>query len=79
MLQFDLQNLEASTNWMDQRLLQIDGTERWRPQARYILGRAYEQKKEFDESFSWYKMDGSPQEAGNRIRMRLLEKINANK
>lgn len=79
MLQFDLQNLEASTNWMDQRLLQIDGTERWRPQARYILGRVYEQKKEFDESFSWYKMDGSPQEAGNRIRMRLLEKINANK
>jgi hypothetical protein len=74
MLQFDLQNMEASTNWMDQRLLQIDGTERWRPQARYILGRACEQKKAFDDALSWYRMDGSPQEAGNRIRVRLLEK-----
>ena len=77
MLQFDLRNLDASINWMDQRLLQIDGTERWRPHARYILGRIYEQKEDFEEAFAWYKKDGSPQEAGNRIRLRLLEKARA--
>jgi len=79
MLQFELQNLDASINWMDQRLLQIDGTERWRPHARYILGRSFEQKKDFEEAFAWYKIDGSPQESGNRIRMRLLEKMLVNK
>jgi len=79
MLQFELQNLDAAINWMDQRLLQIDGTERWRPQARYILGRAFEQKKDLEEAFAWYKIDGSPQEAGNRIRMRLLEKMRVSK
>jgi hypothetical protein len=73
MLQFDLKNWEASINWLDSRLLQIDGTERWRPQARYMLGRAFEQKGNDKEAMAWYRLDGSPQEAGNRIRVRLLE------
>ncbi len=73
-LQFDLNNLDAAADWLDNRLLQIDGTERWKAQARYLLGRCSEAQGQRTEAIGWYKSEGSPQEAGNRIRIRLLEK-----
>jgi hypothetical protein len=91
-LQFDIGNWNASIDWMDERLLQIAGTEKWQPHAKYILARAFEQKanvgsaneksaKNSEESSSaraqalqWLKCENVPQEAGNRIRARLLEK-----
>ncbi len=76
MLQQDLDNLDASINWLDQRVLQIPAAERWFHQARYCLGRAMEQRDNFEKAAEWYKTEGSPQEAGNRIRLRLLEKQN---
>lgn len=76
-LQFDLDNLDAATDWLDNRLLQIEGTERWKAQARYLLGRCCELQGKRTEAVGWYKSEGSPQEAGNRIRIRLLERGNA--
>ena len=74
MLQFDLNNLDAAEDWLDHRLLKIQGTERWRAHARYLLGRCFEERGKTAEAIEWYKNEGSPQEAGNRIRVRLLEK-----
>jgi hypothetical protein len=76
-LQFDLDNFDAATDWLDNRLLQIEGTERWKAQARYLLGRCCEAQGARTEAIGWYKSEGSPQEAGNRIRIRLLEKAAA--
>jgi hypothetical protein len=73
-LQFDLDNIDAATDWLDNRLLQIEGTERWKAQARYLLGRCCEAQGQNTEAIGWYKSEGSLQEAGNRIRIRLLEK-----
>ena len=79
MLQFDLNNLDSAMDWLDQRLLRIDGTERWRAHAKYLLGRCREERGDIAESIVWYKSEGVPQEAGNRVRGRLLETINAEK
>lgn len=78
-LQFELDNLDSSIDWLNRRLLQINGPERWRAHAKYILGRAYEEREQISESLAWYKNEGVPQEAGNRIRARLLEKMHAAK
>ncbi|MDZ4852916.1 MAG: hypothetical protein SGI77_26820 [Pirellulaceae bacterium] len=73
-LQFDLENIDAAKDWLDNRLLKIEGTERWRAHARYLLGRCCEEDGEVHDAIEWYKYEGTPQEAGNRIRVRLLEK-----
>ncbi len=76
-LQFDLDNIDAATDWLDNRLLQIEGTERWKAHAKYLLGRCCEAKGQWTEAVGWYKSEGSPQEAGNLIRIRLLERIHS--
>jgi hypothetical protein len=73
-LQFDIGNWDSSIDWLDKRLMRVAGTERWRPQARYLIGRAFEQKADIKKSIEWLKSEGVPQEAGNRIRARLIEK-----
>ncbi len=78
-LQFDLDNLDAAVDWLDNRLLQIEGSERWTAHAKYLLGRCCEAQGQTTEAVGWYKSEGVPQEAGNRIRIRLLEKVKAEK
>ncbi len=73
-LQFDIGNWDSSIDWLDKRLIQVAGTERWRPHARYLIGRALEQKLDLKKSIEWLKSEEVPQEAGNRIRARLIEK-----
>jgi hypothetical protein len=74
MLQYDLANVDASIDWLDKRLVQVGGTERWRPHAYYLLGRCFEEKGDLPKAAEYYKGENLPQEAGNRIRLRLLER-----
>ncbi len=76
-LQFDVSNWDSSIDWLDKRLVRVADTERWRPQASYLIARAFEQKGDVKKSLEWLKTEGVPQEAGNRIRARLIEKREA--
>jgi hypothetical protein len=73
-LQFDIGNWDSSIDWLEKRLYRVPGAERWRPQASYLIGRAFEQKGDVKKALEWLKTEGVPQEAGNRIRARLIEK-----
>ncbi len=78
-LQFDLENWDASIDWLDERLLRLAGSERWHPQAFYLLARCYEQKRDIGAALERLRTEKVPQEAGNRIRVRLLERMEADR
>ena len=46
----------------------------WVAAARYNLARSLERSGKVDEAIELYKTDGDPQEHGNRLRARLLDK-----
>ena len=46
----------------------------WAAAARYNLARSLERSGLIDEAIQLYKTDGDPQEHGNRLRARLLDK-----
>ncbi len=75
MAQFDLGNIDAAINWLDERTLQVEGTDAWHPHATYLLARSYEIKGDTEKAIEYLKSDDVPQEAGNRIRARLLQSI----
>jgi hypothetical protein len=71
MLNCDLGKLDTANDWLQKRLLMTAGTERWHAHAHYLLGRNYEIQGKTAEAFKEYEFENSPQEAGNRIRIRL--------
>ena len=77
MLNCDLGKLDTANDWLQKRLLMTAGTERWHAHAHYLLGRNYEQQGKTAEAFKEYEFENSPQEAGNRIRIRLRKALEA--
>ncbi len=77
MLNCDLGKLDTANDWLQKRLLMTAGTERWHAHAHYLLGRNYEQQEKTAEAFKEYEFENSPQEAGNRIRIRLRKALEA--
>lgn len=75
MLNCDLGKLDTANDWLQKRLLKTAGTERWHAHAHYLLGRNYEQQGKTAEAFKEYEFENSPQEAGNRIRIRLRKAL----
>ena len=73
MLQFDRGNFDAAIDWLDERTLQVVGTGAWHPQAEYLLARSYELNGDREQALQYLKKENRPQEAGNRMRARLLE------
>jgi hypothetical protein len=74
LLHFDQNNLESSTNWLIKRAQALKGSERWQPSIWYNAARAYESEGKLQEAVAMLREVPSPQEAGNRIRMRLLQR-----
>lgn len=72
MAQFDLGNYETSQSWADRWMLKQEGTERWHPICWYLIARNLEQSGKPQEAVDWYRKSPSAQEAGNRIRARLV-------
>ena len=72
MLNLDMDKPDTTIDWLTKRLIQLPGTEIWRPQAHYLLGRAYEQQSNTAAAIEEYKFENSPQAAGNRMRIRKL-------
>ncbi len=73
MLSSDLGKLDTSNDWLSNRLLKVPGTERWHAHAHYLLGRNYEQQGDVAAAIKEYEYENSPQEAGNRIRIRKMQ------
>lgn len=46
----------------------------WEPAARYNLARTFEHLGQSDRAIELYKTQREPQEHGNRIRARMIEK-----
>jgi tetratricopeptide (TPR) repeat protein len=74
LLHFDQNNLASSTNWLIKRAQALKGFERWQPSIWYNAARAYEAEGKLQEALEMLRQVPSPQEAGNRLRMRLLQK-----
>lgn len=77
MLNNDLGKLDTANDWLTKRLLQIPGTESWHAHAHYLLGRNYEQQGATAAAIKEYEFDNSPQEAGNRIRIRKMQAVSS--
>lgn len=73
MLNNDLSKLDTANDWLEKRLLAIPGTQHWHAHAHYLLGRNYEQQGNMADAIEEYEFENSPQEAGNRIRIRKIQ------
>ncbi len=71
-LQFCEGNFGSSRDWLEKRLLPVAGTERWHPASWYLLGRIAELNRDLTAVEDYYRRQNTPQEAGNRLRLRLL-------
>jgi hypothetical protein len=84
LIQYDDQRYETAQTWFSKRVLDSDLISRreltgdvlspWVAAARYNLARSLERSGKIDEAIQLYKTDGDPQEHGNRLRARLLDK-----
>lgn len=71
-LHFDLGNFEAVESFLKVRTLTNEQAARWHAAARYTLARAYQEQGKLSEAIEALNEDGSPMEAGNRLRVRYL-------
>jgi hypothetical protein len=75
LLHYDQLNMESSTNWLIKRAQGLKGFERWQPGIRYNAARAYESEARYGEAIDMLRQVPTAQEAGNRIRIRLLQRL----
>jgi uncharacterized protein YgiB involved in biofilm formation len=71
---FDNGNPSAAANWLT-RMRDRDDTERWMPTIEYVLGRAVESRREYDEAVTLYKRSAAAQFHGDLVRARLLSEL----
>ncbi len=74
MAHYDMGNFETSLSWLDRWMLKMSGTEAWHANCWYLMGRNCEMLGRNQEAIDYYKRSPSSQEAGNRIRARMLSK-----
>jgi len=74
LLQADDGRTETAESWLSKRVLDEEQMSYWVPAARYNLGRLSEKLGQPERAIELYKRIGDPQEHGNRIRARLLDK-----
>lgn len=70
---FDNGSFSTTANWLP-TLLDASDNERWTPGLAYLHGRALESQHYYDKAIKALKADGGPQQHGNLIRARLLQK-----
>lgn len=71
-LHFDLGNFDEVIGLLNDRTLPNSQAARWHSAARYTLARSYQERGELKEAVAQLNQDGSPLEAGNRLRVRYL-------
>ncbi|MEL6110994.1 MAG: hypothetical protein AAFU85_33725, partial [Planctomycetota bacterium] len=76
LLQADDERYETADNWIQKRVLDDEQMSYWVPAARYNMGRLSERLGDSERAIEIYK-EPSIQEHGNRIRARLLSRVDA--
>ncbi|OYP34764.1 hypothetical protein CGZ80_14070 [Rhodopirellula sp. MGV] len=74
LLQGDDGRTETAERWIADRVLDEEQLSIWVDPARYNLARLNEKLGHTDEAIEMYKREDAPQEHGNRIRARLVDK-----
>ncbi len=74
LVQYDDGRFDTAQNWFADRVLDKSQPSQWEPMARYNLARCYERLDQSSRAIELYKTSGEPQEHGNRIRARLLDR-----
>lgn len=73
-LHYDVGDYDSVEGWLRKRTLSKNQAARWHAAARYTLGRAYQEQGKIAEAAALFSEDGSPMEAGNRLRVRFLQR-----
>ena len=69
---FDNGSPGTSANWLE-TIVDKDDVQRWKAGVKYLLGRSYESRKEYDRAIEDYEFEDSQQIHGNLIRVRMLK------
>lgn len=72
LIQYDTQRFDLAETWFDQRVLRDGVRSEWDIAARYNLARTLERLDQVDRATELYRVEGSPQEHGNRLRIRAI-------
>ncbi len=73
-LHFDRGNYKASEDFWVKRVLEDPRAQKWWSAGRYVLARIYQETYRLDDAAKELAFEGSPQEAGNRLRLRYLRR-----
>ena len=73
-LHYDRGNFEATANWLEKRILPDKRAQKWHAASRYLLARAAMEQDQNDKAEESLIFQPSPQEPGNRLRLRILRR-----
>ena len=77
-LHFDRGNYEAAEKWFRDRVVGDARAADLHAAAWYTLGRTYQEQGRVDKAEEAFTQRDSPQEAGNRLRLRYLKAKQSN-
>lgn len=73
-LHFDRGNYEAAEKWFRERVIKDERASNWHAASWYTLARSYQEQGELDLAEEALTHQPSPQEPGNRLRLRYLRR-----
>lgn len=73
-LHYDRGTYDSCETFLKDRVLGESGAEPWLPAAHYLLARVHGERQQWDEAEEQLTYSPSPQEAGNRLRLRYLRR-----
>ncbi len=71
---FDNGNIGTAGNWLERISVKEDAL-RWNNAIRYLLGRSFESRREYDRAIAEFKKSDGPDRHGNLLRMRYLKSL----
>ncbi len=74
LIQYDTDRPDLAKTWFEERILGDGIDSRWEIAARYNLARTLERQGDVERAAELYRSEGDPQEHGNRIRARLIQR-----
>jgi hypothetical protein len=73
-LHYDRGTYDATINWLENRVFPDPQAAQWYAPGHYLQGRAFEELGQLDKVEAAYTYQPSPQEPGNRLRLRYLRR-----
>jgi hypothetical protein len=73
---FDNGNIGTAGNWLERISVKEDAL-RWSNAIRYLMGRSFESRREYDRAIAELKKSNGPDRHGNLLRMRYLKTLAA--